>query len=399
MHAVLEAIRTALKSSPTALAPLVAAYGLRLRPYGCSLRLDRATGTLLLRKSGRVISLHVSDNALIEQAAEQFDDLFQIGRPTVGTAFEQSDFSEDPWRLALQAAISGHALEFARRAGCGIHVVPGRWFTVTKGSKELRVALSQAFYLADACQMFDHYMAAIEPERIGDKLVADFSTERSHRVPGVPTPFVFSSFPELSETAEAYVAAFGLRQADIVIDAGAYCGLTACVMAAAIGERGRVIAIEADPLNYAALLQNLAEAKLPQVTPLHAAVWIENGQLDFASEGNMGSALSAVHPTRTNKVKVRSMTLDQVAREFALGRVDHVKIDIEGAERAVLLRSGEFVRRYRPQFLVEMHPAESGTLPTTEICKFFSDLDYKHDSIAQAGDETYPLIRFKPRST
>jgi FkbM family methyltransferase len=299
-----------------------------------------------------------------------------------------------PSILALFIAAYGE--RFRRRYGCKIRLSQdGKSFAVRKGRQELRVALPRSAYLQDACHMFDHYLAAITPEKIDGWEVADFSGPRHHAVPDMAKPFFYSSFPELPRTARDYVRAFDIRAGEIIVDAGAYCGLTASYFSAATGKDGRVIAVEADPQNYAALVSNVQDNRLENVAPVHAALWRESGLLDFASEGSMGSALAAVHPTKPDRVKVPAITLMRLGDELNLPAIHHVKVDIEGAEREVLLASAAFIDRFQPDFLVEMHPDATGKLPTDEIATFFAGRGYDSRMVPQAGGEVYPLVHFR----
>src|SRR5579871_930107 len=178
--------------------------------------------------------------------------------------------------LLLAPLIAIHCRKMGRPYGCRIRLSEdGKAFAVRKGNRELRVALSSSNYLPDAMERFDYYLEAIIPDIVKGREVAYFDEPRLHSVRGVDGQFLFTSFPEGLETAEVYLKGFPVRPGEVVIDAGAYCGLTAHLFAKSAGATGSVIAIEADPRNYSALLSNLERHPAANITPLHAAVWKE----------------------------------------------------------------------------------------------------------------------------
>jgi FkbM family methyltransferase len=300
---------------------------------------------------------------------------------------------QHPYLLSVLVAIYGE--KYRRKYGCKLRFSPGGgYLALRKGQRELRLSISHNNYIDDAAQRLDYYLDAIVPESVGGKEVGDFTTPRLHRIRGVEEQFLFTSFPEGLDTANAYFEAFHIQPGDVVIDAGAYCGLTAYLFSKAVGPTGTVVAIEADPRNYEALRANLDRLEAPNIIPIHAAVWREKGVVDFASEGNMGSAVLEVSPTKPHRVSVPSLTLSDICAQLSLTRVDHVKMDIEGAEYEVIPASGKFIETYRPDFLIEMHLEKDGGVNVEKLRKYFSELRYDMRTVPQPGDEIFPLLHF-----
>src|SRR2546421_10002322 len=96
----------------------------------------------------------------------------------------------------------------------------------------------------------------------------------------------------------------------------------------------RIIAYEADPDLYAMTKRNLERNGAGDVDVVHAALWTTNGTVTFRAEGSdsgMIDGLAGVVDARS--VSVPSLRMrDILARE----RIDLLKLDIEGAEDAVL---------------------------------------------------------------
>lgn len=118
-----------------------------------------------------------------------------------------------------------------------------------------------------------------------------------------------------------------------ILDCGANVGLASLYFKRRF-PRGRVSAFEADPAIFALLKSNLEGNGAGDVECSHAALWTENGTLTFQCEGSdsgMIGGLSGAIAGRSTVVPSLRLR-DLVAKE----RIDLLKLDIEGAEDAVL---------------------------------------------------------------
>jgi FkbM family methyltransferase len=99
----------------------------------------------------------------------------------------------------------------------------------------------------------------------------------------------------------------------------------------------RITAYEADPALFEILRHNLAVNGAADVETVQAALWTANGRITFRSEGSdsgmIGTLSGAVAGTA---VDVPSLRLRDLIERDAGGRIDLLKLDIEGAEDAVL---------------------------------------------------------------
>lgn len=96
----------------------------------------------------------------------------------------------------------------------------------------------------------------------------------------------------------------------------------------------RITAYEADPALCAMTRRNLTANRAADVDVVHAAVWTSNGHVTFSAEGADSGMVSGLAGTVAGQaVEVPSIRLrDVLERE----RIDLLKLDIEGAEDAVL---------------------------------------------------------------
>lgn len=141
----------------------------------------------------------------------------------------------------------------------------------------------------------------------------------------------------------------------VIVDAGANIGITSVFFANRY-PKARIIAIEPESRNYEMLKKNAGP--YPNVIPVQAALWRENGSIEVLDpgEGNWGfRTQKSVGPTdQPTCGAVRAVTLDSLMAELGLERVDLLKVDIEGAEREVFA-SPEAWMQSVGAILIELH--------------------------------------------
>jgi len=126
---------------------------------------------------------------------------------------------------------------------------------------------------------------------------------------------------------------YKLRLGDTVIDIGAGIGDDAVAFSRLVGEKGRVIAIEAHPYTYRCMLKTIKANRLDNVIAINAAVSDKEGHITI-SDGE--SYLSNSIHAGMGKVRVQAHTLENILKQTGSSRVDLIKMNIEGAETAAL---------------------------------------------------------------
>jgi FkbM family methyltransferase len=169
----------------------------------------------------------------------------------------------------------------------------------------------------------------------------------------------------IMETGEWEPATWAAMREDLhpgatFVDVGAHIGICALRAKAIVGPNGRVVAVEPHPDMQRALRENIkASGADVIVAPFACADNEMTLALYTGSQSNSGSsslskanactwgAMGAVH-------QVLAKTLDSILQQAGIDRVDVLKIDVEGAELAVLQGARGTLARNRPVLMLEL---------------------------------------------
>jgi FkbM family methyltransferase len=200
----------------------------------------------------------------------------------------------------------------------------------------------------------------------------------------------FGSYePELRDIMRAV-----LRAGGTAIDVGANAGWHTLLMARLVGPGGRVLAVEPNPSVREHLMRNLAINGLTHVEVDGVALAEAQGMLNFvappaddpaSASGHVVSSGAAAHET----IRVAASTLDALAAEKKLDRIDLLKIDAEGFEWPILQGAERSIVRFRPCILFEFDRAyaargsDSGSL----FAEFFRRHRYRLFAVGRNWSE------------
>jgi FkbM family methyltransferase len=142
------------------------------------------------------------------------------------------------------------------------------------------------------------------------------------------------------------------------MDIGAHEGLYTLFAAQCVGHDGQVWSFEPSSREQATLVRNVNRNRLANVSvlPVALAEADGNGELTIASDvrsgyNTLGAVCEGVSVDQSEAVPLRS--LDSVAAEKLLNRLDVVKIDAEGAEMRIIQGASRVLREFRPTLLFE----------------------------------------------
>lgn len=149
--------------------------------------------------------------------------------------------------------------------------------------------------------------------------------------------------------AESVTSLFGGRTYGTVIDGGAFKGDSTADLAALHPKK--IIAVEADPKTYLKLCAYGESESRCVVEPVNAALWNEDGELEYTSSGSRGSGESGRN-RRAKITSVPAVTIDTLCRDCRAGLI---KLDIEGAEHEAFDGGEKTILRDQPDMAVSLY--------------------------------------------
>jgi FkbM family methyltransferase len=143
------------------------------------------------------------------------------------------------------------------------------------------------------------------------------------------------------------------QNGDTILDIGAYKGETAIWFADKAGSRGLVLALEPGLQTSVVLRQNVDRNHVGGMAPIRVlqyAIGARQGTARFISSADSGSALGV-----EGDAVVSMTTVDALVLEQGLGRVDFIKMDIEGGEVNALRGAEGTLRRFSPRLAISVY--------------------------------------------
>jgi FkbM family methyltransferase len=149
-----------------------------------------------------------------------------------------------------------------------------------------------------------------------------------------------------------------IRPGDMVIDCGGHVGKYAILASRLTGNNGKIITFEPHPGNYEILLRNLRLNKCSNVTAFNIGVWKEKG-LHTLSLCPYHAQHSMMTDYNKDYLRVKVDKLDTILKKNHIKAVKLLKIDVEGAEYAVLLGSLKSLKKRKIlNIILETHPKQ-----------------------------------------
>jgi FkbM family methyltransferase len=165
-----------------------------------------------------------------------------------------------------------------------------------------------------------------------------------------------------------------LPRGGVLYDIGANLGFFSLLGATLAGPDGRVYAFEAAPQNAQAIERNAELNKLTTITVIAKAVSAASGQgrLQVVDDQSWSKLIDyGEHPFTQEVIDVELVAIDDLVSAQEIPPPDLVKIDVEGAEIAVLEGMRATIERHRPAIICELHDTHA------EFTRVMRELGYR----------------------
>ncbi len=158
----------------------------------------------------------------------------------------------------------------------------------------------------------------------------------------------------VSQTKDFWLQHYRPQEGDVIVDVGAGRGEDTLTFSRAVGETGRVIAIEAHPVTYAILKNFCRLNRLTNVTSLQIALMDKPGTVRIAESESSWMENAIESGVGSSGIPARATTLTEVCEQQGLKDIAFLKMNIESAEREALLGMEPVIPRIR-QICVACH--------------------------------------------
>ena len=165
-----------------------------------------------------------------------------------------------------------------------------------------------------------------------------------------------------------YFAALGDFQSTVILDIGAATGHFG-IVAARLFPGSKVYAFEPAERQRILLARNARLNRVDRFEIEPFGLWNRADTLAFRTVGAESSfaRVSRFQGTLDFPEQVQVMPLDQWVADHAIGRIDLIKMDAEGAEIEILEGAQVTLKRFRPRLLVQAYHIRDG-VRTFERC-------------------------------
>ena len=276
--------------------------------------------------------------------------------------------------LKLHARANGFSVTFA-----------GDRISINRGLREMFLSKSEYVLVPIMMECYDLYFETIVVRHDGNREILDFSVPGVHKYSKSGAAFHFPSIPE-DDVMDAYTFWYLPQPGDVVWDAGAHAGASTYFLSRLVGPNGHVYAFEPDDVAFEYLLRNIAEHGLANVTPIKKALDRRSGTAKFNMDGTMAAAIQDYLTYIPDpKIKtVSTLSFPDACEELGV-LPRYVKMDIEGAEVAVIEGAGDLLKAHPIHFAIESYHLVARERTYKKLNALFRDIGYQVLSSSKFG--------------
>ena len=172
-------------------------------------------------------------------------------------------------------------------------------------------------------------------------------------------PYIYEKYKLFTEKKTLLQLPSFIKTGSLAIDVGANIGVYTKIFSNAVGPKGKVIAIEPEPINIQVLASKFRNSE-SNVSIVKAAASDKNEKL-FLIQNNFSPAGRYIS---NSGLPIQGVTVDELTSNIKIP-LSLIKIDVEGAEGNVIYGAKKVIKKYRPVILTEFTPKR--------LCKYGID--------------------------
>jgi FkbM family methyltransferase len=185
-----------------------------------------------------------------------------------------------------------------------------------------------------------------------------------------------------------------IKPGDTFLDIGANQGEYTLWAARKTGPKGKVYAFEPLRSMYGQLTYNISlnPKYASVVTPIQLGLSDEENQLELYSGNLNNEGVNTLFPDPDSTLleTIQLKKLDDVVKAYSIGKIDGMKIDVEGAEYMVLKGAFETIKKNLPYLFIEVNKEAclKAGYEASAILELLAPLGYKFELIGLRGKMT-----------
>lgn len=185
-----------------------------------------------------------------------------------------------------------------------------------------------------------------------------------------------------------------------VLDIGAQSGFYSLLLSKLVGPHGMVFAFEPLPANFRILQENVSMNNVQNVMIRREAVSDRSGDIEFEFPHAEPSLLAGptVEGDDLGTFRVPSVSLDDFVRQTGQS-IEFIKMDVEGAEVAVLKGAIETLKSFHPPMIVELHFDASSQIGPHPAVPLLEALGYEIEWLNEVGYRSHVFAHWIPDTT
>jgi FkbM family methyltransferase len=143
---------------------------------------------------------------------------------------------------------------------------------------------------------------------------------------------------------------------DVILDCGACFGETALFFANEVGPNGKVYSFEFIKSNIEIFKKNISlnPELAKRISLIEQPVWENSGYRLFYTDNGPASKVG-FEKFEGAENQTMTISIDEMVMKHALGRIDFIKMDIEGAELSALKGAVETLKKFKPKLAISVY--------------------------------------------